>query len=241
MNNIKEKRKKLCDTLYTAIDIVDKTGKNKERYQAKFESMSDEDFVKFFNDFFDSPQPIVIEYTPYHDEPTIADAQKLAKYIDIPMEEYIVLNHLEEGVVSQYPCLVLRIGIKKLQQMVNKKNSQSIEANTRDPKTGQVTNADKNARVADVENAALIVSGLETVAREFLGPRADDMVAKTEMTSAIMTDGYVSLNNLTNDVRNKVALNTTDAYMLAAGFKSDLVTKDLSLVRTIEQRSVHKK
>lgn len=100
----------------------------------------------------------------------------------------------------------------------------------------QVINADKNGRVSDVENAALMTVGLEYTAREFLGPRADDMVAKTEMAASIMNKGYVSMEDLTYDVRNKVALNTTDAYMLAAGLKSNFVTDSLELIRTLEQK-----
>ena len=55
---------------------------------------------------------------------------------------------------------------------------------------------------------------------------------KREMYSAIAKNGYVSINDLTDDVRNKVSLNTIDVFFLSMGIKTDLVTNDLTIKKT---------
>jgi hypothetical protein len=67
-------------------------------------------------------------------------------------------------------------------------------------------------------------------------PRADDMVAKEEMYAAIAQKGYVSLNELTNNVDNKVTLNTLDVYLIGCGIKSDLITRGSYLRKTINSK-----
>ena len=67
-----------------------------------------------------------------------------------------------------------------------------------------------------------------------MGPRADDMVMKNEMYSSISNKGFVSINDLTDDVKNKTALNTVDVFFMSMGIKTDLITNDLTLKRTIK-------
>ena len=60
------------------------------------------------------------------------------------------------------------------------------------------------------------------------------MVMKDEMYSAITNKGYISINDLTDDVANKTALNTVDVYFLSMGIKTDLITKDLVIKKTLK-------
>ena len=76
-----------------------------------------------------------------------------------------------------------------------------------------------------MENYGLVVLQADEILKEFLGPRADDTVQKSEMYGAISEKGYCSLGALTNDVQNKTTLNYIDSCFLAMGLKSDLVTK----------------
>ena len=116
-----------------------------------------------------------------------------------------------------------------------KKNGISTGIDTRSPLTGQVTGADKNGRQSDLENAMLVSLGMEATLRELNGPRSDDLVMKREMLNDINKQGYVSLNQLTNDVNNKTTLNTVNTYMLGMGLNTDLVTKGLMLKSTLKK------
>lgn len=69
-----------------------------------------------------------------------------------------------------------------------------------------------------------------------LKPRADDSVMKSEMYNSIARKGYVSYKDLTNNVDNKTTLNTLDVYLIGCGIKSDLITRDVYLRKTLSDR-----
>jgi len=102
--------------------------------------------------------------------------------------------------------------------------------------TGQVTGDDKNVRESDNENYALVSLNVEEGMKEFMGPRADNQVAKAEMYNSIARKGYVSYKDLTNNVDDKTTLNTLDVYLIGCGIKSDLITKDVYLRKTLSDR-----
>jgi len=110
-----------------------------------------------------------------------------------------------------------------------KKNGMSTEISQRSAMTGQVTGKDKNGKSSDVENNFLISMGLMNCLKENNSARADDMVMKQEMLKAISTDGYVSLNELTDDISNKKTLDMVNTYFLGMGIQTDLITDSLKL------------
>lgn len=116
-----------------------------------------------------------------------------------------------------------------------KKNGISTSADIRSALTGQVTGADKNGRESDLENTMLISLGMKDTLRELNGPRADDLVMKREMLTSIATKGYVSLEELTDEITNKTTLNTVNVYLLGMSLDSDLVTKGLMVKKTLEE------
>ena len=135
--------------------------------------------------------------------------------------------------VTKYEVPVGYLHIKRMQQILSKKNSTSIDVSRRSAITKQVINEDKNARESDQETFGLVALGATDMLRELMGPRADDMVMKKEMYSEISRKGFVSLNELTNNVENKTTLNTVDMYLCGMGIKTDLVTKGLALKKTL--------
>jgi hypothetical protein len=110
-----------------------------------------------------------------------------------------------------------------MQQTVLKKNSTNIRVNKRNPKTGQVVQSDKTVRNTDVETYAMMSLGAKQALREFMGPRGDDPVMENELYTAIANNGYARLEDLTNDVHNKVSINTLNIYYLLMGMTTNLV------------------
>ena len=98
--------------------------------------------------------------------------------------------------------------------------------------TGQVTGHDKNSRNSDAETSSMLTMGANKTLKEFMSARADDMVMKKEMNQSIMKNGYVALNDLTDDVANKTALNTTSVFFMGAGLMNDLIGNDYILPKT---------
>lgn len=221
---------------------LDPSQNNANFYKEKFKRMSNEEFDKWMlslRDNFD--ENIRILQIPYQEEIINKNIQKTAKIMNVELFERVALPFVtmdKDNIVwSRYKVPVGWVHLKKVQQMVGKKNGMSIHTDKRDPLTGQATRDDKNGRVSDMENIALIASDLgEGVRTEFLHPKADNMVAKNEMTKRIKSEGRFSIKDLNVDKRNSTSLNTLDVYFLAAGIKTNLITGSLALKSTVSQK-----
>lgn len=114
------------------------------------------------------------------------------------------------------------IHLKRLQQILTKKNSYSLSINKRNMKTNLVTGDDKIAKLTDAENYALNILNADKALQEFLGPRADSSMKKMEMYKNISMYGYTYLKDLPNDLDNQV-VNTIYAYLIGSGIENDLL------------------
>ncbi|MGL6099419.1 MAG: hypothetical protein ACRC0G_07325 [Fusobacteriaceae bacterium] len=228
--------------IYGTMDKLDPSGANSGVYKSLFSKMSTPQLIAWFDKFFESEdQNFYLEFIPMEREVTVVEIQKAADFLGVPLYEYVYLpsecgGNMENPAGTMFPVPVGYIHVRRVQQMVFKKSSMSTEIDVRDQRTGQVANYDKNGRSSDVENASLLVMGANNTAREHMGPRADDMVMKTELYSNIKNFGYGEYGSLTSSVFNKTALNTTDVLFVGAGFKTNLVTDDLELPRTAQMK-----
>ena len=236
----KNKRKEMESLIYSVFTALDPTGTNTNKYKTMFSKMSDVQFDKFFKNLFDNENAyLILDIVNYERELTIENIEDAAKILDIPLMEKVAMPFVngdnENPVLTKYEVPVGYLHIKRMQQILTKKNSTSTDISSRSALTGQVVDKDKNARISDTETSSLITLGAENTLRELLGGRSDDMTMKTEMYSEIAKKGYVSLEELTNNVENKTTLNTIDAYMIGCGIKTDLITKSLALPRTLKK------
>lgn len=237
-------RKEYENFIYDIMNTLDPTEENSMRYQNLFSDMNDKEFEKWIKDFLkDDDKNFTLEIVPYKRELELKNIEKAANKIGVPLLERVALpfeNPEGEIVWTKNPVPVLYINIKRVQQMVAKKNAMSTSIEMRDSKSGQVTGDDKNARNSDVENIGLIAIGADETLREMVGPRSDNLVAKAEMLKKIAKDGYVSNKDYKINKFDKIAINTMDVYFLAAGIKTDLVTDGLILKRTIVNQNKDK-
>ena len=229
-----QKREKMEKTIYAFFDAFDKSGTNTKKYKDIFQPMSDQQFDKYFREFFASEKAyLILDVVDYEHTVDMEDIERAAKAINIPLFEDVYMPHLtmdKKHVIStKEPVPVGYINIKRTQQTVSKKNGISTNIDQRSSITGQVTGGDKNGRERDLENTMLLSLGLRNTLRELNGPRADDAYMKDQMLREISLNGYVSINSLDDDVLNKTTLNTTSVYFLGMGINTDLVTKGLML------------
>lgn len=228
MATIAEKRKRFMTKLLGTFKRLDPSGENAKKYEKMFSSMSDDQFDKYIRKFFnDDSQQFYLEIVEYMRDIKYQYIEDAANYLGVPLYETVYLPHinhdLENAVVTPEKVPVGYIHEKRMMQTLEKKNSGSVSNAERNPLTGQVTGDDKNGRKSDVETYSLLATGAENALKEFLGPRADDNVARTEMAAQIAKNGYVSLNTLSNDKANKTSLNTLNVYFLMQGFKTNLI------------------
>ena len=230
MPSIKEKRKVVMEYLDKFFNTLDPSGANSKLYHEKFDHMSDQQFDQYFRKFLNNDkQNFYLEIVEYERDLKIEDIEKCAEIMTVPLFERIAMTYLtmdkNNVVVSTTPVPVGFIHEKRMPQTLMKKSAASIKTDKRNPLSGQVVGDDKNARNSDSEVYSLATLGANAALKEFLGPRADDMRAKNEMYAEIAKNGYVAMEDLTDDVYNKVALNTFDMYFLMQGLRTNMIER----------------
>lgn len=236
-----KKRKEMEDLIYTVFTALDPSGTNTAKYKTMFSGMTDAQFDKFFKNLFANDDLyLILDIISYERELTIEQIENAAKILNIPLMEKVAMpfsnGDPDNPVITKYEVPVGYIHIKRMQQILSKKNTTSTDISKRSALTGQVVDKDKNARISDQETFSLITINATDSLRELLGGRADDTVMKTEMYSEISKKGYVSIDELTDNPNNKTTLNTVDVHLLGMGIKSDLVTKTLALNKTLQEK-----
>lgn len=228
---ISKRRKAFMDHLTKCMNLLDPTGENARIYQEKFDAMSDAQFDKYIREFFANDKDnFYLEIIEYERDLTIEAIQKCADYMKVPLLERIALPYLTEDednvIVTPYPVPVGYIHDKRMPQTLMKKSAGSTTIQKRSAITGQVTGTDKNARNSDLETYSMAAIKANYGLAEFMGPRADNELAKRQMYNQIAKNGYVSIHDLDmQDPYYKTALNTFNAYYLMQGIQTNLITE----------------
>ena len=235
----KATRNKMEQLVYDTFSALDPSKVCADKYKNMFKSMSDAEFERYFKSIFNNEDEyLVLDIVDYERTVTIENIENAAKVLDIPLFEKVAMPFLSpdenQPVVSKYEVPVGYIHCKRVQQFLRKKNATSTDISMRSALSGQVMGKDKNARDSDQENYALVTLGAENILKELMGPRADDPAMKDQMYSNIAKNGYVSLDELDSDVKNKVTLNTIDAFFMGMGINTDLVTPGLVVKKTMK-------
>ena len=221
-----KKREEAEMLVYSVLDAVDKTHTNSDYYKALFSKMSDKDFT----DFWTRRLPIRFHIKQFEVEPKMHDIVNAFKVLDKPLLEkvklpYVYMNEKGEPIETA-ECLVLYIHLKRMKQMLTKKNHTSINIAKRDMKTGLLTSEDKGGKETDREFESLATMGLDYSMDEFARPRADAMEAKSQMSAAILAKGYVTNEDITIENDDSLGKHMLNAYMLGAHIKSNLLLDD---------------
>lgn len=134
------KRKQIEDKVYKVFDLLDKTGSNTQKYRELFKSMNNEKFDKYIKDLLrDDNKNFYLEVLPNKNCPRIKDCKDALDYLGVPTEEYVYYKHdghEEDPIRTRYKVPVLYINLRRLQQMLSKKNTYSLDISKRNMKTG---------------------------------------------------------------------------------------------------------
>ena len=229
-------RKKAEQKLYAVFDKFDSSKQNSSFYKAKFAKMSDAEFKKFMS----RPFPIVFQYKLFEIEPTATNIINGLRELGVPLTEKVNLPYLgkdkDGNPVQTHECIVGPLPIKKMKQFLSKKTGWSTDISSRDMRTGLLLGHDKNGNTSDREFESLVISSLDNTVTEMLGPRADEMNSKNVMYNAISTTGRVSLKDIPRDPADALSRNMLDAYLIGSCFKSNLITPDYHLHKTLQNR-----
>lgn len=221
-----KQREEAESLIYKTLDAADKTKTNSDYYRKLFANMSDEDFMNFCK----RRLPFRFHQEVFKVEPKMYDIIEAFKVLDKPLLEkvklpYVYTNKNGEPVESQ-ECLVIYIHLKRMKQMLTKKNSTALNIEKRDMKTGLLVGEDKGGKETDREFESLAVMGLDYTMDEFARPKADALGVGSQMSNTIMAKGFVSDKDLQLSKDDSIAKNLLNVYLLGAHIHSNLVDID---------------
>lgn len=229
MRTAQERKQAVIDYICEALDVLEGGNANSSVYRQEWEKMSLKDFTTMMTQVRDIEhrQIAYYEVIEFERDVDMNRIEDCAKFMHVPLYEHLAIPDItgqtDNVVVTPYPVPVGIAHYKRMPQTVLKKNSLTLKVTKKNPLTGQITSQDKTSRNTDVETYALSSIGAKYALREFMGPRADDPVMESEMLSQIAATGSVSIEDLTSNPENKVALNTLNVYMLMQGLTTNLV------------------
>lgn len=234
-----KQRKDMQQQILATFTLLDPAGKNIDLWKKKFKEMNDKQFYTWMESFLNNPDENFYLYLePYGKEPSLEDIRKAVEINGGECEEYVYsrdqLDSDGNPMRSLTKVPVFPIHIKRLQQIVSKKNNYSFSIKKRNSMTNQVTGEDKVARNSDIESYALAVQGADSTLKELMGPRADSTTSKVSMYRQIAEKGYARLDQMNDDITQKATLRLLDVFLTSAGFKTDLVGDGLVLTQSMK-------
>ena len=211
--------------VYSVMDALDPSGDNTDFWKEQFANMSDTQFKNYISNDF----PFYFQ-TGAFKEPSMDQIVKSLDILNVPLLEPLYMPYKYKDKdgrpLKTTECLVVYLPIKRMKQMLTKKNGMSISTKTRDMKTGLLTGVDKNGKESDREFESLAICGLDNCMKEFSRPRADSMNDKSVMNNTINTLGQVSLKDLPDDPTDSLSKNLTSTYFIGAQLYTNLVNED---------------
>ncbi len=232
----KDKRDRIENLVKGFLSIVDVNSKFKNRtyYEDLFRSMNDDEFDKWASKMGNTLEDTInIHQLPW-ESVTLKQIRDAADFLNVPLEEYVYYRHMVNGVDirTKHKVPVGYINMKRLQQMLSKKNQFTFDTKNVDYTTGEVKGKSKVHHVSNAETYMLLLQNSKSTLKEFFGPRGSNLEQKKEMKNKIATDGWVSLKEMpVSDSKNE-AINTLDMYIISSGLKSDLIFKNSTDYRT---------
>ena len=239
-----EKRQRIEDLVLGTISRLERGDENTKRYKAFFKGMSDAEFEKWANGFqkdgFNQVFQIFVE--PFN-EPRIGEIEEAAKFLGIELNEYIYFRDQGERLIrSRNKVPVGYVPIKRVQQLLSKKNHFGLDNEERSLASDQVTGESKVASLSDIESSSLTAIDADRSLEEFLGFRSDDAYGKMQAYKQVINQGYISLDEIEkNQKEASQTAQTIDTYLLCSGIKTDLVNSYLKTRFTIEKELKEKK
>lgn len=239
----KAKRDKIEKLVLDVVKSLDSSKmQNYKRYEALFKVMTDEAFEEWANGMGHDLDDTIQMYQLPFEEMRMTQIKKAADILGLPLEEYIYYRHNDpEGIRTKMKVPVGYVHIKRVQQLLAKKNKYTLDNEKIGLKSGQVKDDSKVANITDPETFALTAVNANEALKEFLGPRADNQFKKLQMYRQIARDGYATLSEMEEDITQSTTLNTINTYLLASGIRSDLVNNSLKTNFTVDQQLKKKK
>ncbi|ALN97827.1 hypothetical protein Bp8pS_148 [Bacillus phage vB_BpuM-BpSp] len=138
--NNKTKRQKIEALITKVISTLDVTGLNTNKYKKFFGKMTDSQFDQYMRKFLkDEDENFYLEILPNKNEPSLEQLNKALDILKVPMNEYLYLKHdghKDDPIRTAYKVPIGYITVRRVQQILSKKNTYSLDISQRNMKTG---------------------------------------------------------------------------------------------------------
>lgn len=139
-----QKRAEIEKLIYDTFDQIDPKHYNSDYYKSLFAQMNNNQFYDFLN----RRLPFRFHEDVFKVEPNMNQIIHAFRIIKAPLFERIKLPYIYKDAnnskpIESQPCLVVYLHIKRMKQMLSKKNSTAAEIAQRDMRTGRLLNKDK--------------------------------------------------------------------------------------------------
>ena len=231
-----KQRQQAEELIYKVFDTVDKTHTNSDYYKQLFSKMKDNEFEEFCK----RRLPFRFHTKAFEVEPKMYDIIDGFKVLNKPLMEKVKLPYVYKNSkgepIETAECMVVYIHLKRMKQMLTKKNHTSIHTDNRNTKTGLLNGHDKGGKETDREFESLATMGLDYTMDEFARARADAMDAKAQMSSAILSKGYVTDEEIYHNKTDSIAKNLLNSYLIGAHIHSNLIDVNYMTPLTVSKR-----
>lgn len=239
-SDAKARRAKAEKLIYDVLDAADVTGTNTEYYKNLFSNMSDQEFYRLF----EKKLPLRFHTSAFKVEPKMYEIDKAFKVLGAPLYEKINLPYLYKDskgrAIKSKPAMVVYLHIKRMKQMLAKKNSISLSIAERDMNTGLLVNKSKTAKTSDREEEIFAIMDMNANMDEFSRLRADAMKSKEEMYSTIATTGMIKAGEIIPEKDEVLSKRMLYVYMLGANIMSNLLGEDGGYINPHTLKNRHK-
>lgn len=234
----KEQRQRIKDLVLNTVRLVQgKIDDNYKYREAFIDGKSDEELYQradWCGQEYDHTVTLIEE--PFVDI-TFDNLKKAADYLGIELEEYIYYyDQSKDGERTATKVPVGLVPIKRMQQLISKKNRYTYDNDKTSVLTGQVTGDSKVAGFSDAEATAVLSRGAEPIFEELYGPRSGSQEMKQAMYKQIARDGVAELSEIRkyDTPESHSTSQTINAFMLASGLQTDLITNTLKTAYTLK-------
>lgn len=237
-----DKRKKVQDLIDKTLMLMDPTGINAKKYRNMFQTMSDQQFTKWIQNFLvDDKSNIRLDIEEFGDGSRtlkFENVEKAADNLGIKLFEYVYLPHVSSNpnrpIRTKQPVLVGWLNIKRTQQLVTKKTGLALSDDNRDDMTGATKGDSKGGTTTGIENELLAGVGGDVILSEISGARGDNIKEYDNMLKSIAETGSVRLADIKTNAYDKPTLLAADMYLMAMGLKTDLISESYYSVEKVK-------
>jgi hypothetical protein len=243
MATVPEKRKRIEDTIYKTLLLMDPTGINANKYRKMFQTMNDLKFSQWIEAFLNDEKSIfrldIEEFGDGSRTLKFENVEKAADFLKIKLFEYVYLPHVSSNpnrpIRTKQPVLVGWLNIKRTQQLASKKTGLALSDDNRDDMTGAAKGESKGGTTTGIENEVLAGVGGDIILSEISGARGDNVKEYDNMLSAIAENGSVKLSDIKTNAYDKPTLLAADMYFMAMGIKTDLISESYYSVEKVKR------